>query len=41
MPKVSLDEIMTYVSAEYSVEEEELQGPSRNRLVCEARIVIG
>jgi chromosomal replication initiation ATPase DnaA len=40
-PAVSLDEIMTYVSAEYGVEEEELRGPSRNRLVCEARAVIG
>jgi hypothetical protein len=36
-PKLSLDEIMTYVSAEYGVEEEELRGPSRNRVVCEAR----
>jgi putative transposase len=40
-PEVSLDEIMTYVSAEYGVEEEELRGPSRNRVVCEARAVIG
>jgi hypothetical protein len=27
-PEVSLDEIMTYVSAEYGVNEEELRGPS-------------
>jgi chromosomal replication initiation ATPase DnaA len=40
-PKVSLDEIMTYVSAEYGVNEEDLRGPSRNRVVCEARAVIG
>jgi chromosomal replication initiation ATPase DnaA len=32
---------MTSVSAEYGVEEEELWGPSRNRVVCEARAVIG
>jgi chromosomal replication initiation ATPase DnaA len=32
---------MTYVSSEYGVNEEELRGPSRNRLVCEARAVIG
>jgi chromosomal replication initiation ATPase DnaA len=32
---------MTYVSAEYGVEEEELRGPSRNRVVCEVRAVIG
>jgi chromosomal replication initiation ATPase DnaA len=32
---------MTYVSAEYGVEEEELRGPSRNRVVCETRAVIG
>jgi chromosomal replication initiation ATPase DnaA len=40
-PKVSLDEIMTYVSAEYGVKEEELREPSLNRVVCEARAVIG
>jgi chromosomal replication initiation ATPase DnaA len=40
-PKVSLNEIMTYVSAEYGVEEEALRGPSLNRVVCEARAVIG
>jgi chromosomal replication initiation ATPase DnaA len=39
-PNVSLNEIMTSVSAEYGVEEEELRGPSRNRVVCEARAVI-
>ncbi len=32
---------MTYVSAEYGVSEEELRGPSRNRVVCEARAVMG
>jgi chromosomal replication initiation ATPase DnaA len=31
---------MTYVSAEYGVNSEELRGPSRNRVVCEARAVI-
>jgi putative transposase len=40
-PEVSLNEIMTYVSAEYGVNEEDLRGPSRNRVVCEARAVIG
>jgi hypothetical protein len=40
-PEVSLDKIMTYVSAEYGVNEEELREPSRNRVVCEARAVIG
>jgi chromosomal replication initiation ATPase DnaA len=40
-PKVSLNEIMTYVSAGYGVNEEELRGPSRNRVVCETRAVIG
>jgi chromosomal replication initiation ATPase DnaA len=40
-PKVLLNEIMTYVSAEYGVNEEDLRGPSRDRVVCEARAVIG
>jgi chromosomal replication initiation ATPase DnaA len=31
---------MTYVRAEYGVEEEDLRGLSRNRVVCEARAVI-
>jgi chromosomal replication initiation ATPase DnaA len=39
--KVSLNEIMTSVSAEYGVKEEDLRGPSRNRAVCEARAVRG
>jgi chromosomal replication initiation ATPase DnaA len=39
-PKISLDKIMTYVSAEYGVNEEELREPPRNRVVCEARAVI-
>jgi chromosomal replication initiation ATPase DnaA len=37
---VSLNEIMTSVSEEYGVEEEDLRGPSRNRAVCEARAVL-
>ena len=40
-PEVSLDDIVTYVSAEFGVNEEELRGPSRTRVVCEARAVIG
>jgi chromosomal replication initiation ATPase DnaA len=40
-PEVSLNEIVTYVSAEYAVNEEDLRGPSRNRVVCEVRAVIG
>jgi len=38
---VLLDGIGAYVSAEYGVSEEELRGPSRNRMVSEARAVIG
>jgi chromosomal replication initiation ATPase DnaA len=41
IPKVSLNKIMTYVRTEYGINEEELRGPSRNRVVCEARAVIG
>jgi len=41
LPDVSLDVIVAYVSAEYGVSEEELRGPSRNRIVSEARAVIG
>jgi hypothetical protein len=40
-PQVSLDEIVAYVSAEYAVSEEQLRGPSRDRVVCEARAVTG
>ncbi len=40
-PEVSLEEIVTYVSAGYGVSEEELRGPSRNRVASEARAVIG
>ena len=40
-PKVSLDDIVAYVSAEYGVSDEELRGASRNRAVSEARAVIG
>ncbi len=40
-PEVSLEEIVAYVSSEYDVREEELRGPSRNRVVSEARAVIG
>lgn len=41
LPTVSLNEIVACVSAEYGVNEEELRGPSRNRVVSEARAVIG
>ena len=40
-PKVSLGEILAAVSAEYGVSEEDLRGPSRNRVISEARAVIG
>lgn len=40
-PKASLDDIVTFVAAEYGVSEEELRGASRNRVVSEARSVIG
>lgn len=36
-----LEEIVAYVSSEYGVCEKELRGPSRNRVVSEARAVIG
>jgi hypothetical protein len=38
---VSLDEIVAYVSREYEVSEDDLQGPSRQRTLSEARSVIG
>lgn len=41
LPNVSLEEILAYVSADYGVSEEELRGPSRRRVVSEARAVIG
>ncbi len=41
LPEVSLDEIVAYVGAEYGVSVDELRGPSRNRMVSEARAVIG
>ncbi len=41
LPEASLEEIVAYASSEYGVSEEELRGPSRNRVVCEARAVIG
>ncbi len=40
-PEISLTEIVAYVSAEYGVSEEQLRGTSRNRLVCQARAVVG
>ncbi|MBL3600676.1 MAG: transposase [gamma proteobacterium endosymbiont of Lamellibrachia anaximandri] len=40
-PKVTLEGIIAYVTVEYGVSEEELQGPSRNRAVSEARTVTG
>jgi REP element-mobilizing transposase RayT len=40
-PAVSLAEIVACVSEAYGVGEEALRGPSRNRVACEARAVIG
>ena len=40
-PEVSLDELLAAVSAEYGVSEVDLRGPSRKRVICEARAVIG
>ncbi len=40
-PKVSLQVISAYVCSQYDVSEEELRGPSRNRVISEARAVIG
>ena len=40
-PKVPLEKIVSYVSTELGVKEEELRGPSRNRTLSEARAVIG
>ncbi len=40
-PEVSLEEIVACVSSEYGVREEVLRGSSRNRVISEARAVIG
>jgi len=40
-PKVSLDEILACVSADYGITEKDLRGALRNRAVSEARAVIG
>ena len=40
-PDVSLDEIVVHVSRAYELSEEEPRGPSRNRVVSEARSVVG
>jgi REP element-mobilizing transposase RayT len=40
-PDVSLDRIVAHVSREYAVSVEDLRGPSRNRMVSEARSVVG
>lgn len=40
-PEVSLEEIIATVIADYGISEQALRGPSRNRVVSEARAVIG
>jgi hypothetical protein len=40
-PDVSLDTIVAYVSRQYAVSEEDLRGASRNRMLSEARSVVG
>jgi REP element-mobilizing transposase RayT len=40
-PEVPLEKIVAAVSADYNLDQEELRGLSRNRMVSEARAVIG
>lgn len=41
LPEVTLQEIAALVSRDYGLDDSELRGPSRNRVLSEARAVIG